>query len=70
MNGSHTDFLTAKSSLWTGMGTVMNLAGNYFIYNVSPTAADADRRAIASDWRRVAGDIFGIIDKELQNVKS
>jgi hypothetical protein len=67
MNHVDTDFLTPKSSFLTGMGTVLNLAGNYFIYNSSKTAQEADERAIASDWKILGQDMRTAIKR---NAKS
>jgi hypothetical protein len=57
MNRVVTDFLTPKTTLLTGMGTILNLVGSYYQYSISPTPEEADRRAIASDWRMVGQDI-------------
>ena len=51
-----TDFLTANSFL-IGMGSVFNVAGNYFKYNCSETAEEADGLALANDWCIVGQDI-------------
>ena len=52
-----TDYLTARSSFLTGFGSAINLAGNYYLYNTSPTPAEADELAIRADWARVGQDI-------------
>jgi len=51
-----TDFLTANFFV-IGMGSVYNIAGNYFKYNSSETAEEADCLAIANDWRIVGQDL-------------
>jgi len=64
-----TDFLTANSFL-IGMGSVFNIAGNYFKYNSSKTEEEADGLAIANDWHIVGQDINDamiIFDKENHN---
>ena len=58
---AHTDFLTAKSSFATGMGSCLNIAGNYYMYNISPTTAEADGRAISSDWEMIGNDLLSAI---------
>ncbi len=68
MNKVVTDFLTPKSSLLTGAGTLMNLAGGYFVYNNSPTPSQADRRAIYSDWAIVGQDVLTALHAERQKV--
>ncbi|MDD2772102.1 MAG: hypothetical protein PHP45_00225 [Elusimicrobiales bacterium] len=52
-----TDFLFPKSSFVGGMGSVMNLAGNYFEFNGSDTPEEADARAIRADWCVVGQDL-------------
>lgn len=42
-----------------GLGSIINLAGGYYTFNRSATAAQADERALASDWAMVAEDIRG-----------
>jgi len=64
MNQSVTDFLTPRSSALTGMGTLLNLAGSYYFYNVSPTPTQADARALASDWNMVGQDIRHVLNQE------
>lgn len=55
-NMYQTDFLTANSFV-IGMGSVFNLAGNYFDFNYSSSPEEADEIAIASDWHIVGEDI-------------
>lgn len=66
-----TDFLTANSFI-IGMGSVFNIAGNYFKYNCSETAEEADIVAIANDWNVVGQDIndaMAIFEKENNSQK-
>ena len=58
-----TDLLTATSTFIIGMGSVMNLGGNYFNYNSCPTAEEADRIALASDWAMTGQDIRAELDE-------
>lgn len=58
-----TDFLTPTSTFVIGMGTVLNLAGNYFVYNTSGSSEEADLNAIASDWQMVGKDIQQAIQR-------
>jgi len=55
-NMYQTDFLTANSFV-IGIGSVFNLAGNYFDYNYSTSPEEADEIAIASDWYIIGEDI-------------
>ncbi len=64
MDQSVTDFLVPRSSVLTGMGAILNLAGSYYFYNVSPTPAEADARALASDWKMVGDDIRHVLHQE------
>ncbi len=65
-----TDFLFSKSSFITGMGSVLNLAGNYYIYNNSESEEEADFLALSSDWGVVGQDIFESIKKIEKETKS
>jgi hypothetical protein len=42
--------LYPKSRFITGMGSVFNVAGNYFDYNYSKSGIEADNKAIQKDW--------------------
>jgi hypothetical protein len=54
-----TGFLFSRPSFLSGAGSVINLRGNYFKYNVSKTARKADRIAFENDFRVVGNDIRG-----------
>lgn len=54
--GYRTDFLVSSPSMLGGMGTVLNIGGNYYDYNYSKSESEADRRALASDWGMVLQD--------------
>ncbi|MDR0955325.1 MAG: hypothetical protein LBM20_08135 [Rikenellaceae bacterium] len=51
-----TDFLFPKSSFLIGAGSILALGGNYYRFNGSSTDAEADARALRSDWGVVAND--------------
>lgn len=51
-------FLFADPSFLTGLATVMDIGGSLLVYNSSPSGAEADERAIASDWAVVGWDIL------------
>jgi len=57
MNQPSTTFLVPRSSYFTGAGTIWNISGFYYRYNRSQTPAQADMRALRSDWRMVGQDI-------------
>ena len=64
MNGNiKTDFLTSTSSFTIGMGSVLNVGGNYFPYHTSANAAEADWMAMARDWAAVGQDIRVELDR-------
>lgn len=50
-------FLFADPSFLSGLGSVMDIGGGLLIYNSSRTGAEADERAIASDWAVVGSDM-------------
>ena len=67
-----TGFLYSDPSLLKGAGTVINVWGNYYDFNYSPTPEEADERAIASDWRIVGKDIqdvLGVVSNEKEMVQ-
>lgn len=51
-----TTFLLPKNNFWVGFGSVLNIAGSYFDYNYSNSGADADKKALFSDWFMVGED--------------
>ncbi len=64
MNGSlDTDFLTSTSTFVIGMGSVMNVGGNYFDHNSSSTPEEADQIALASDWAVVGQELRAALDQ-------
>lgn len=63
MNSYKTDFLTPKSSFLSGVGSVLNIGGNYFDYNNSTSDDEADEKAISMDWKIVGSDIFNSMRK-------
>lgn len=58
-----TGFLYATPSFITGAGTVLNLAGNYYEYNISDTELQADFRALANDFGVVGNDLRDAMDE-------
>ncbi len=57
MGSLQTDFLTAPSTPLTGIGTILNIRGNYYEYNESVTPQQADAWAISQDWGMVFQDL-------------
>ena len=64
MGQSATDFLTPSSSFVIGAGSAFSLAGNYFEFNRSRTPAEADARALSSDWKITGEDIARAVVRE------
>lgn len=58
-----TTFLFATPSFARGVGTIFNIWGNYYDYNISKTPQEADFRAIESDWGMVGQDIKNAFEK-------
>jgi hypothetical protein len=67
MGQSTTDFLTPSSSFLIGAGSAFSLSGNYFEFNRSRTTAEADARALRSDWQMTGRDISRAMIRE--NIK-
>jgi hypothetical protein len=65
-----TDFLTPDSSFLVGMGSVINIGGNYFEYNTSEGNWEADRKAIFMDWKMIGNDIRDSMTLFSQKIKS
>jgi hypothetical protein len=66
-----TDFLTPTSSYLVGAGSAFSLAGNYFEFNGSRTPAEADARALRSDWQVIGQDIAtALVEEMIQHPQS
>lgn len=52
-----TSFLVEDNSFIKGVESVFNIAGNFFEYNTSNTGAEADKKALTSDWLMVGNDL-------------
>lgn len=51
------DFLFPKSTFIVGMGSVLNIGGNYFEFNSSNSDLEADLFAMRNDWECVGNEI-------------
>lgn len=70
MNSNYTtDFLTSSNSFITGMGSVLNIGGNYFDYNSSESSEEADKKALCMDWRMVGKDMVSSMKSILDSYK-
>ena len=57
------DFLFATPSMLGGISKMLDFGATSNIYNGSNTAAEADYRAIKSDWTAVGDDIRMALDE-------
>ncbi|MDR2729443.1 MAG: hypothetical protein LBB81_00910 [Treponema sp.] len=53
-----TDFLFARPSVLEGIGRNVDLFGVLNTYNFSRSGAEADRKALNSDWQAVYNDLY------------
>ena len=58
---SETDFLFARPSFLEGMARAIDMGGTLNEYNGSRDGAEADRRAMSSDFKMVGKDIAAAI---------
>jgi hypothetical protein len=57
-------YVFGKNNFIIGAGSVFNLFGNFFDYNISETEQEADTRAIANDWKLIGQDLLEVISRE------
>jgi hypothetical protein len=63
------DFLFAEPSFMSGAGRIVDLWGQFDDYNRSDTPAEADAKAIASDWLVVGQDIQDVVEQNQSEVE-
>lgn len=63
MKRVQSDFLYAQPSYASGAARVFDLWGQFDAYNESENPAEADAKAIASDWAITGQDIFDAIQQ-------
>jgi hypothetical protein len=51
------DFLFAVPTVLSGVARTLDLGGTFDSYNASTTELEADRKAIAVDWKAVGSDL-------------
>lgn len=59
-----TSYIYSDSGFLVGMGSILNISGNYFDYNYCSSPEEADRKALKSDWKMVGQDIYDVMDLE------
>jgi hypothetical protein len=57
------DLITPNQSFWIGVGSIWNIAGNYYKFHIPSYRWQSDVDAIASDWAAVGNDIKVAINK-------
>lgn len=65
-----TSILFPRNSFRIALGSVFNIAGNYYKFNYSESAAEADMKAIENDWAVVGQDLFDTCEKYPANTMS
>jgi hypothetical protein len=63
IDDSLTFFLFARPSFLEGMGRALDMGGTLQLFNDSQTTSEADRIALANDWRMIGRDLKAAIDK-------
>lgn len=58
-----TNILFIKPSVLHGIGSLLNITGNYFEFNYSNSGEETDRKAIENDWGVVGDDIRNVSGK-------
>lgn len=58
-----TSHLFPRTSFLTGMGSIFNLSGKYFIFNYSKSSHKADSIAIENDWGVIGQDLKTTIER-------
>ncbi|MDI9356370.1 MAG: hypothetical protein QM536_05010 [Chitinophagaceae bacterium] len=62
-------FLFSHLSFFSGAGTVINLAGNFYRFNSLDSGFEADRKSIENDFRMIGQDITCAIEKMKEDAK-
>lgn len=55
--GHYSDFLFARPSFLEGVARVLDIGATLQEYNAHATPQEADRAAIANDWRAIGADL-------------
>ncbi len=59
--------LFPKRNFWTGFSSILCLSGDPHKFNYSKDGAEADRKALRSDWEQIGKDIYNAISITLTN---
>jgi hypothetical protein len=52
-----TNILYPRVSFVDGIGSVFNIAGNFYKFNYSKSNEEADRKALENDWGVIGNDL-------------
>lgn len=58
INKYKTNILFSRPTIIDGVASIFNISGNYFEFNYSESAEEADSKAIESDWGVIGNDII------------
>jgi len=58
-----TNTLFHRTSLTDGFGSIINVAGNYYVFNYSRLGEEADQKAIENDWGVIGNDILKAVSE-------
>ena len=65
----NSDFLFARPSILEGVARILDLGATMQEYNQSGSPAEADARAIYSDFKAVGNDISTAVDIVVEQIK-
>lgn len=63
------DFLLPKKSFLSGIGSVFNLFGDFYTFDVSKSEDEADRKALLNDLRMINQDYLKTISTEKRKLQ-
>ena len=58
-----TSLFFIRPTFFHGVGSIFNIAGNYFEFDYSSIGEETDKRAIENDWGVVGNDIRSVTNK-------
>jgi len=58
MKNLRTNNVAAENSFTIGMGSVLNLTGDYFLYNCYDSPADCDSSSFTTDRKNIESDLI------------
>lgn len=61
---NYSNHLFPKTSFLIGLGSALNVCGNYYLFNYSKSEEAADHKAISCDWYATGKDLFDAIEGE------